>query len=181
MKAGLTVVSTTAALTRAGVVYVLNTDQRVSIPVNLNVLTYTQCSDFFATIRAHPDCVAYGAEHFRELKEFHCHTVDNITYETFQPYEGTLDTTGFGQHVFAIQGQPKTHRPMSTIFMIFDRTATPQDYMVSARGSFYTRWPLNTLGGQVATDIPVISEKKYDAANQKAKAESAQAGGNRRR
>jgi hypothetical protein len=181
MKAGVSVVSTTSALNRAGVVYVLNTDQRVSMPVAANVMTSTQCSDFFATIRSHPDCIAYGAEHFRELKEFHCHVVDSVTYETFQPFEGTVDTVSFGNHVFSIQGQTKLERPMSTIFIIFDRTTTAQDYMVSARASFYTRWPLNSLGGQVAVDVPVVSEKTIDKAHQKAKAESAAAGGNRRR
>jgi hypothetical protein len=179
MKAGVTLINTTASLNRGGVVYVLNTDQRVLVPTTMESLNDSQATNFFDTIRGHPDTVAYSADHFSEAKEFHCHVVDNTSYESFEAFLGAGSSNFFQNHLLSVPGNTKSARPMSTLFIIFDATNFAQDYMASARASFYTRWPLDTLGGQVAREIPVASVLTVEQILAKAKADAAAGGGKR--
>merc|ERR1711964_258984 len=48
---------------------------------------------------------------------------------------------------------------MSVIAYVFDQVADPQDYSVTVRASFYTRWPLTTVPGQSMKPIPTASPK----------------------
>jgi hypothetical protein len=179
MKAGITLVNTTANLNRGGVVYVLNTDQRVLVPTDLEDLNDVQTEGLFETIRSHPDTVAYSADHFSEAKEFHCHVVGINSYEAFNAFLGSGGSKSFQKHLLSVSGGAKAPRPMSTIFVIFDRTNFSQDYMASVRASFYTRWPLDTLGGQVAREIPVATVLTVEQILAKAKADAAAGGGKR--
>ena len=45
-------------------------------------------------------------------------------------------------------------RPMSTICVLFDRPPEPQTYTISARGTYYTRWPMESVMGQHHPPIP---------------------------
>ena len=182
MKAGVTLINMTAALVRGGVVYVLNTDQRIQIdqPVSTTgAAGANSWAEVLAKVRAHPDTVVYAADHFKEIREFHCGVVDAISYESFRPWEGMLGVDDFFSHITVSSVAP-TPRPMSTLFIIFDNTDSPQDYMASCRGSFYTRWPLDTLAGQLSTELPTASAKIVDETHKNSKSDSSSKGGNRR-
>ena len=45
--------------------------------------------------------------------------------------------------------------PMSTIFVLVTKSSQSQEYTFAARGSWYTRWPLNTIGNSVSRTVPV--------------------------
>jgi hypothetical protein len=182
MKAGVTLVNMTAALVRGGVVYVLNTDQRIQIdlPVSSTGAAGAESwAQVLSKVRAHPDTVVYSADHFKEIREFHCGVVDAISYESFRPWQGIDGVDEFFSHITVSSVEP-TPRPMSTLFIIFDNSDSPQDYMASCRGSYYTRWPLDTLAGQLSTELPTASAKVVDETHKNSKADSSSKGGNRR-
>jgi hypothetical protein len=174
MKAGVSLINTTPSLYRGGLVFVLNTDQRMALPHLPGQLSITHIDEWLATIKAHPDTIAYSAEHFKEAKEFHCGVVDSTTYEAFQPFNGTYTSDEFFSHIIspADGGDSSSfsnQRPMSSIYIVFERSVQVQSYMASARASFYTRWPLDSLGGALASDIPVASAANVDATHKEAK------------
>jgi hypothetical protein len=191
MKAGVTLINMTAAQARGGVVYVLNTDQRIQMdaPVSTTGTVGQQSwALVLAKVRGHPDTVVYGADHFKEIREFHCGVVDAISYESFRPWQGSDPNIGdsspqgidsFFSHI-TISSVDPTPRPMSTLFIIFDNTDSGQDYMASCRGSYYTRWPLDTLAGQLSSELPTASAKVVDETHKNSKADSSSKGGNRR-
>jgi len=48
---------------------------------------------------------------------------------------------------------------MSVIAFIFDPATDPQDYSVTVRASYYTRWPLTSVPGQSMRNIPTADAK----------------------
>ena len=54
-------------------------------------------------------------------------------------------------------------RPMSTILVVIDKVAVAADsntFRFTTRGSWYTRWPLGTVQGQIQRIIPVASNAR---------------------
>jgi hypothetical protein len=52
---------------------------------------------------------------------------------------------------------------MSTTFFLFEQPATNQTYNFTARGMWYTRWPLDTVPGQHHRHVPVASQGVVNA------------------
>lgn len=172
MKAGLTIENVTAALTRGGRVYVLNAQQRVALPAAPSSLTLVQLNTFADQLIAHPDCRGFSGQDFGTSRHFHCHVADHIEYENFNTNNGASSPDGIYAHAAVWPGSSVAERPMSCIFVVLEIPATAQDYTFTAHGSFYTRWPLDTVGGQVARDIPTASLSALDKLAKAGKAES---------
>ena len=65
--------------------------------------------------------------------------------------------------------EPKP-RPMSTLVFLVDKPSEVQDYTFTARGSWYTRWPMEHVLGQHHPPIPTASHSFVNAARDAAEA-----------
>lgn len=155
MKAGVTVVNNTADINAGGRVYVLNSDQRVPLAAAPSAATAPQVTAFMDTIVNHPATRSFSGKDFQSPKHFHCHAVDNVDYEDYTPWAGTLTLNEFMEHVAVWPGSSHGRRPMSCVFIVLEAPPFVQDYTMSANSYHYTRWPLSSIGGSVARDVPV--------------------------
>jgi hypothetical protein len=90
---------------------------------------------------------------------------DNTNYLKFHTWEGTLNDSEFGE-TFAgrsatFSSNPR-ERSMSIIAFVFDPTPDTQDYTVTVRASYYTRWPLTTVPGQSMKSMPTADQKEVN-------------------
>jgi len=123
------------------------------------------------SIKDHPLVKAYDGADFKRLDRhgrhptFICDVVDGVDYENFRPWSGMESSDGFFSHVFSWSGMDNAahERPMSTVFVLFEVPVNSQVYTLSARASFYTRWPLTTVPGQTQMDIPVSSLERINS------------------
>jgi len=164
MKAGVTLVNNTADINAGGRVYVLRSDQRMKALAAPSTMTIAQWNTLANEIIAHPEARAHSGKDFQRPMHFHASLADAVDYENFAEWMGTDTADTFGQHVFVWPGVSPDTRPLSTICVVMETTALAQDYTVTARGTWYTRWPLDSIGGQVQTDVPVASAKAVDSA-----------------
>lgn len=153
MKLSLTMVNSTQLLAMGGRVTVLNAKQRVALPAAPNVMTLAQYNTFLNEIRQHPDSQSYSGVDFREPQMFTAHPVDD-EFTHFEEWIGTMSVDGLADHYAVWPGGVPQPRRMSTIFVVFEVPAAPQDYTFTIRPSFYTRWPLSTVPGQAQKPIP---------------------------
>lgn len=162
MKAGIHITNCTADIRAGGRVFVLHCDQRVALPTALTSMTGAQMTALFDTVMNHPDTQSYSGKSFQGGSEtFSTHVVDAIEYETFRPWIGQDTIDSFGNHPFLYTGGPGILddglRPMSTVFVLFEQPADPQDYVVRFRHSIYSRWTLGTIGSLTMKDVAVAS------------------------
>lgn len=154
MKAGVFVSCVTAPLNRAGRVTVLNAKQRILLPAGPGSMSLAQFNTVIDAIKAHPDSLSYTASDFTHPTGFHCHPVDSRVYDQFFDFHGAVSADDMVRSLAVWPGVDPFPRPLSGIVMIFELPPTPQEYTLSFRASFYTRWPLNTIPGQTQRKIP---------------------------
>jgi hypothetical protein len=88
--------------------------------------------------------------------------VDGPKYEEFNTWEGAIVEKDFRKHVFtdssanpiALDDPTASRRPMSIVAFVLESTEEEQNYSLTMRGGFYTRWPLLSVPGQSMTNIP---------------------------
>jgi hypothetical protein len=91
--------------------------------------------------------------------------VDNVAYATFEPHEGTMNSSEFLNYlVGASNSHPPSKRGMSISVFILESTAEQQDYSCTVRASYYTRWPLSSVPGQSMRDMPTAPTSTINAA-----------------
>jgi hypothetical protein len=131
-------------------------------------MTHVEWEDFCTTIAAHPLSKVRNALEFAKASQIVCHPISEVAYSEYQQWESPGSIDGFFQHFAIWPSYLESHRAMSTIVIIIDTPAKPQTYTVTARGAYYTRWPLTTLLGQqmgpAGTASPAEINKQRDAA-----------------
>jgi len=175
----LSVCNTSNSYKRGGAVYYLNSSQRLpgyEFPAGSGFYSMEQIVD---SVIAHPSTKRTSGAELSAPKQLISHPVDNTAYHTYSPWQGTLDRSAFLLHhvttsnVLAASsgqqqgsstdGNAESHtttemqRPMTTMVYVFMPTGGPgdvQDYSVTIRASFYTRWPLHTAPGQAMKNTP---------------------------
>lgn len=172
MKLGLTVSNATAALSAGGRVYVLNCDQRVFIDASPSNLSQAELNAFIDRIIAFPTCRAFSGRDFTSPRHFHSHVVDAVDYEEFGEWNGTYTPDQLGQHWAIWPTADPYSRPMSTLFIVFEVPAADQDYTLVGRASWYTRWPLNTVGAIAQRPVPTAAPAVLDRIHKTAAATS---------
>lgn len=153
-KCGLSIVNVSNGYRRGGRVTTLNTSQRLP--------TYDQNTGFLPTIeaiKASPYRRRITGEMLAKPSQLIAYPVDNTAYNSFQPWEGSLTHPEFNEYVLVSAPVPgvwwKHHsRPMSTLCYVFDPSDQVQDYSLTVRASFDTRWPLTSVPGQSMRPIP---------------------------
>lgn len=167
MKFGVSVINNTNALKRGGRVTYLNTFQRLP-----DVQTTGTAEDpqyywdaIIGAIKAAPDRRRINGDNLVAPKQLVGAIVDNVRYHEFKRWKPTESKAGFLDHVLdradptgpTLAVLPDAPRPMTTVAFVFDPTDDAQDYSVTIRASFYTRWPLTSVPGQSMSRIPTAS------------------------
>lgn len=159
MKAGVTIVNSTAALNRGGRVYVLNSNQRVELPAAPSAMIPADWDTMMNEIVAHPKTRALSGSHFAEPKTLVCHPTDQADYLNYGEWYGGITVDNFWSHISIWPGVVSQRRPMSAVYIVFEGPAAVQDYTVSWRAHYYTRWPLDSILGQSQKFVPTKDAK----------------------
>jgi len=170
MKCTIEAVNVTAPLSMGGRVYVLNAHQRITLPADPTLMTVAQQTTLIDSIKAHPDCLSYAGTDFIKPFKMHSDVVDHDTYTGYGEWKGTDTVATFLQHAAIWPGVDPLARPMSAMWVVFQRPAATQDYTVSFKASYYTRWPLNTVPGTRQTPVPTAPASVVNAATSNRKA-----------
>jgi len=168
MKCGLKVVNTVSPLTMGGRVYMLNASQRVALAGLPSTMTAAEWTEFITDMKAHPKCQAYSAADFRIPKKFVCTVANNPEYHSYDNWGGTLSVDQFAAHFAVWPTSTETARPMSVIFFLIEDPPATQGYTLTAMGSWYTRWPLESVLGRSMKDVPTTGQAALNALHKKA-------------
>lgn len=174
MKFSVAVANVTPSLKRGGRVTYLNSSQRIPGPAGTSA-TWANLNQLTDAIRTYPSRRRINGDVLGVAKQLVGFVCDHPSYTGYGPWRGTLTDGEFAAHVFgasaanpipdvAVQHQ----RPMSVVVWLFDPTEDAQNYSVTIRGSYYTRWPLTTVPGQTMSLTPTapqhILNHQHDAA-----------------
>lgn len=159
MKCGVTVVNCSNALKRGGRVTYLNSSQRLPAQSNDENGAF---GPIIEGIKNSPYRKRINGDELVKPMQLIGYPVDSTEYHRFNSHRGTLTSAEFGTYIYGArttappqpQAMPPHLRPMSIIAYIFDPTAETQDYSVTVRASYYTRWPLTSVPGQSMRPIP---------------------------
>lgn len=159
MKIGATVVNSTAKLTAAGRVFVLNSDQRLLVGDSPSNMTRPEFNAMCDSIVNHPHAKEYSGAEFSKAHSWHAHVVDPVHYDQFAPWQGATNFDLYASH-FMNFPSPTEHNPrsMSILCMVFESPPAAQSYTISGKGAWYTRWPLTSVLGQTDNVIPTTSQ-----------------------
>lgn len=154
MKYGVSLVNTSKWMDMNGIVRVLTTDQRIAFPTDFASMTNAQWNASLDAIAAHPHCRVHNGPDFVHPKMFIGHPVDSTAYNAFDHWEGPMGAADFfdliSVHPVDLRDR---RRPMSTTVLIFEPASVANLYSISIHGSWYTRWPLDTLLGTQMTTV----------------------------
>jgi len=154
MKLSVSVVNCTNALKRGGRVTYLNSSQR--LPARGTEASTGAYAGVIGGVKNSPYRRRIMGDTLAVAKHLIGFPVDSVTYSSFKPHRGTLSFGSFMEHVLAagVQDTAPAPRPMSVVAFIFDPASDSQDYSVTIRASYYTRWPLTSVPGQSMSNIP---------------------------
>lgn len=164
MKYSVSVVNNSNSLKRSGRVTYLNTFQRLP---DITVGGTPEAPNYYwdsvvEAIKASPDRRRINGDNLVVPKQSIGAIVDNVKYHEFRRWKATETSVEFLDHILD-RATPTTPtvgvlgdapRCMSTVAFVFDPSDEAQDYSVTVRGSFYTRWPLTSVPGQSMSPIP---------------------------
>lgn len=155
MKLSATVVNCSNALKRGGRVTYINSSQRLPA---MSTVVDKAYGPILTGIKSSPYRRRITGDLLADPKQLISYPVDTATYLQFKPHHGTLNGDEFFEYVLGASAtnEPKS-RPMSIIAYVFEPTADVQDYSVTIRASYYTRWPLTTVPGQSMRPIPTAA------------------------
>lgn len=168
MKVSASVVNCTNALKRGGRVTYLNSSQR--LPPISGVNPYAA---MVSGIKNSPYRRRITGDTLTTPSHLIAFPTDSIAYNTFDSFHGTLTHDEFWQHVVtASTGVEPMPRPMSCIAYVFDPASDPQDYSLTVRAAYYTRWPLTSVPGQSMKPIPTAPAPDINAVHDHAESKA---------
>lgn len=158
MKWSLDIMNSSPAINRGGRVWVLQTDQRLTLATNPDALDAASLNLLCEQIVTHPHTVEQNGNNFTSKKPYRLlgGVNDQPTYERFSDWQLAVDVTVdvFWASLGVWPNLAVQPRPMSSVFLVFDPVAFNQEYTFLARGTWYARYPLTTLPGQMHTPVP---------------------------
>lgn len=159
MKLSCSVINCTNSLKRGGRVTYINSSQR--LPALGGTTSLWNFSGIINGVKSSPYRRRITGDNLVVPKQLISFPIDSSTYGRFGPWRGTLTSPEFHQHTLGASDTnvladslTQTQRPMSVIAFIFDPATDVQDYSVTIRASYYTRWPLTSVPGQSMKTIP---------------------------
>jgi hypothetical protein len=163
MKIGFDLVNTTGSNNIGGVVYILAAKSRLNLEAQPAVMTNTQWINTMNAIIAHPDTGVYAAADFVRAKHFYSWPVDDTVYHAYNPWLGTETQNTYLSHAAVWPSATTNPRPMAYYWVVFDKAANINSFTLSVRGTFYTRWPLGTVGSLVQSDVKTVPQALLNA------------------
>jgi len=152
MKFSASVVNCTNALKRGGRVTYINSSQRLPALGGTNENNY---SNVIQGIKDSPYRKRINGDNLKDPLALIGYPADSTEYPKFRSHRGTLTKDEFESYVLgATSTIEASARSMSIIVYIFDPTVDTQDYSVTIRASYYTRWPLSSVPGQSMRHMP---------------------------
>jgi hypothetical protein len=133
-------------------------------------MTQAEWISFRDTILAHPERKAHSATEFSSPKTFVCHPMDQVDFQDFKTWEGSVDADTMGGTWAVWPSSTPQRRPMSTLFIFVAGPSVAQSYTFSARAAFYLRYPLDSVPGQAMRPIPTGSISTINSHHQAAMA-----------
>lgn len=179
MKLSVSVVNCSNALKRGGRVSYINSSQRLPAIGNVPADNSTMGTNYLSisnSIKQSPYRRRLTGDNLGTPTKLVAHPTDHISYSEFRPWKGVESVEDFMKSLVVSTSHVGTsltssyfnvdegRRPMSVIAFVFDPVAEQQDYSVTIRASYYTRWPLLTVPGQAMTPIPTAHAKVVNAA-----------------
>lgn len=157
MKLSVSVVNCSNGYKRGGRVTYLNSSQRLPARLADADVMWNPVID---GIKSSPYRRRITGEDLVKPMQLIAHPVDEVNYSSFRPHRGTLTVAEFLAHVIGAShtlDHPQP-RPMSIIAYVFEPVPDDrQEYSVTIRGSFYTRWPLTSVPGQSMRPMPTAA------------------------
>jgi hypothetical protein len=182
MKVSLGLSNSTQHMIRGGRIYVSNIDQRLSFPVAPSLMTEAQWLALGVKLSEEPNTIAREGEEFGTNQHYVAHPVNQTSYANFLNWKryadynsgvtSAHDPDGWFSHIAVWPAIVDTfrERPMSTIVFFFEVPASLQTYTATARATYFTRWPLNTISGQNMKNQPTADSASIVAAQNAAEA-----------
>jgi hypothetical protein len=166
VKIGLSLINGTQPLNAEGFVYVLVTDRRLALPQAPSTMTQAEWATFSNEIINHPDAVTHTASSMLGGgKKFIGTPRDLNDYSDWKTWSGTLGVDTFMDHVATWDGENAQLQPMETLVLVLPTTSQAQDYRLTIRSSYYTRWPLDAVLSTAAKPIPHAPLASFYAAS----------------
>lgn len=161
MKFSVSVVNCTNTLKRGGRVTYINSAQRLP---TMRSDPATEFIDLITGVKASPYRRRLNGTDLSTPKQLIGFPVDGTFYRQFRPHHGTLTSIQLFERIMTA-GTLITakERPMSAIAYIFDPAADAQDYSVTVRAGYYTRWPVTSVPGQKMEAIPTAAPHVVNA------------------
>lgn len=185
MKFSVSVTNCTNALRRGGRVTYLNSSQRLPPVLAVSDSSGNWVDDYSHIILGIKDSPyrrritgeSLGVAPGGKTTQLIGYPVDSVNYSKFRPFHGTLTFNEFRNYVMGASndrdGTPivdPSERSMSIVAYIFDPVTVPQDYSVTIRASYYTRWPLTSVPGQSMRNMPTADASVVNHARDHAEA-----------
>lgn len=171
MKFSVSVVNCSNALKRGGRVTYLNSSQR--LPSTYTATGTRDYNPVIEAIKSSPYRKRITGDVLGTATHLIGFPVDNTVYNAFSAHHGTLTSEEFWKYVTgASSGFEPSPRPMSIIAFVFDPAGDAQDYSVTVRSSYYTRWPLTSVPGQSMRAMPTADARLINHVRDQAEAKA---------
>ena len=164
MKFSCSVVNCSNALKRGGRVTYLNSSQRLPALGSVSLGGQWDFSGIISGVKSSPYRRRIMGGNLAVAKQLIGFPVDNTSYSRFDNWRGSIDEVEFNEHTLGAStanvigsASSLSQRPMSVICYIFDPVEDIQNYSVTIRASYYTRWPLASVPGQSMKAIPTTT------------------------
>jgi len=181
-KVGIRLTNVTPNLYVSGRVYVANLSQRLTLPALPSSMTAAQWTTTMNEIKSLPEHMlrTYAGSEFTPSgraygKCISCHVVDEVDYNNFYPHNGT-DTFDEFFSIFCqstVAATTESNRPFSTTVIVIDKQSNTstnflQNYVYNIDAQMLTRWPINTVPGLGAKDVPAATPVLVNASREDA-------------
>lgn len=158
MKYSVSVVNCSNALKRGGRVTYLHTSQRLPhLPQPDNY------SEIILGIKTSPLRRRITGDVLARPTKLVGYPIDTARYNSFREGVGGISLGDFLNYTTNRAITDVEPRSMSIVAYVFDPVQDPQDYSVTVRGSYYTRWPLTSVPGQSMQRIPTAPAEHINA------------------
>lgn len=175
MKFGVSIGNNTNGQKRGGMVTFINTTQRLPDVTKTGDKYYWD--NVIDAVKSTPQRRRLNGDVFADTHQLIGTVVDNPTYHSFAQWRTVEARDDFLKHV--LDEMPTSadlyfshRRPMSTCVFVFEPTDDMQDYSISVRASYYTRWPMTTVQGENMPHVPTAPATDLNLIHKKAEANS---------
>lgn len=159
----------TALLARGGRCYIHTAANRIRLPQLPSTMSSAQVTALADVLKAHPATRACSGTDFGGPTEYTSYPLDTTDYHDYRTWEGGVSFDIYAESfaVWDVAGANSTERPRPMapiIFMIEDTGTAVQQWTMSVRPTWATRWAVDTVPGQNMRPLRTASPAEVNAA-----------------